>query len=101
MRYARSLALVGLASLSFAIANEATLSAETIYISTASRLQSFASGAPGALLSDVAVTGLTSGESLEGIDFRPATGELYGLGSTGQLYRLDPATGVATPVGAP
>ncbi len=73
--------------------------AETIYVSTTSRLQSFSSSAPGTLLSDLAVTGMAGGETLEGIDFRPATGELYGLGSTGQLYRIARATGVATPVG--
>jgi len=101
MRHVRSLALAGLASLSFAIANGAVLTAETIYISTASRLQSFSSGAPGALLSDVPIIGLAEGETLEGIDFRPATGELYGLGSSGQLYRLDRVTGAATPIGAP
>ena len=38
-------------------------------------------------------------EALLGIDMRPATGELYGLGSTSRLYRVDPDTGVATAVG--
>jgi len=34
-----------------------------------------------------------------GIDFRPANGQLYGLGSTSRLYRIDPATGAASAVG--
>jgi hypothetical protein len=52
----------------------------------------------------VAVTGITSGETLVGIDFRPQTGQLFGLGvnaagNTGTLYRLDPQTGTATATG--
>jgi hypothetical protein len=36
-----------------------------------------------------------------GIDVRPATRQLYALGSTSRLYTLNPSTGVATAVGAP
>src|SRR5262245_39232258 len=46
----------------------------------------------------VAVTGLRSGETLLGIDFRTSTGTLYGLGSTSRLYRINYVTGVATEV---
>jgi hypothetical protein len=46
------------------------------------------------------VTGMQSGETLVGIDQRPATGELYGVGSTGRVYVLDPISGAATQVGA-
>jgi hypothetical protein len=54
----------------------------------------------------VSVTGVAAGESLVGIDFRPQTGQLYGLGinataETGTLYLLDPQTGAATAVGTP
>lgn len=52
-------------------------------------------------IKQVAVTGLRPGESLLGIDFRPATGELFGLGSANRLYRLNTATGAATQVGDP
>lgn len=38
------------------------------------------------------------GESLLAIDYRPLTGELYGLGSTSRGYRIAP-TGQATAVG--
>jgi Domain of unknown function (DUF4394) len=56
-------------------------------------------------VSTVAVTGITSGETLVGIDFRPATGELMGFGvnattDTGTLYRLDPQTGAASAIGS-
>ncbi|CBN53942.1 MULTISPECIES: DUF4394 domain-containing protein [Kamptonema] len=65
----------------------------------AERIIGFNAAAPQAVLSDVAVTGLLPGESLLGIDFRPATGVLYGLGSSNRLYAIDRASGVATVVG--
>jgi hypothetical protein len=46
----------------------------------------------------IPLSGLAAGESLLGIDFRPATGQLYGLGSSNRLYTIDPATGAATAV---
>ena len=50
------------------------------------------------------ITGVITGETLVGIDFRPATGQLYALGvnhiaDNGSIYRLDPQTGVATVIG--
>lgn len=48
-----------------------------------------------------AVTGLQAGEALLGIDYRPATGGLFGIGSTNRVYAINPTTGVATAVGAP
>lgn len=47
----------------------------------------------------VALTGLASGEQLRGIDYRVARGVLYALGSTGQLYTVDTASGALTTVG--
>jgi Domain of unknown function (DUF4394) len=41
------------------------------------------------------VTGLTGDTALVGIDFRPATGALVGLGNQGGIYTIDPATGAA------
>lgn len=64
----------------------------------------FDSETPGDITT-IAISGLvgTAGETLVGIDFRPATGVLYGFtvnnASQGQLYRIDPITGDATPVG--
>lgn len=46
------------------------------------------------------ITGLQSGETILGIDFRPATGQLYGLGSTSRIYVINPMTGVARMIGA-
>jgi hypothetical protein len=56
---------------------------------------------PGAALAPIAVTGLTAGENLVDIDFRPQNGLLYGLGyegtaGTATLYAVSTRTGIAT-----
>lgn len=51
-------------------------------------------------LRSVAITGIQGGERILAIDFRPATGQLYGLGSTSRLYIINVTTGAARPVGA-
>ncbi|HMO63268.1 MAG TPA: DUF4394 domain-containing protein [Ferruginibacter sp.] len=51
-------------------------------------------------IASVAVSGLQPGENILGIDFRPATGELYGLGSTSRLYVINLSTGAAREIGA-
>ncbi len=66
----------------------------------ADRIVGFNEAAPRAILGDAAVTGLQPGESLLGIDFRPANGLLYGLGSSNRLYAIDPVTGAASQVGS-
>src|SRR5262245_33027163 len=45
------------------------------------------------------ITGLPSGVVLEGIDFRPATGDLYALGSDKVVYRVNPQTAIAVAEG--
>jgi hypothetical protein len=75
--------------------------AEVIALTTDGRLARFDASAPFAATATATVSGLQAGETLLAIDFRPATGQLYGLGSTSQLYTLDANTGVATAVGAP
>lgn len=47
------------------------------------------------LASSAAITGLQAGEKILSIDFRPATGQLYGLGSSSRLYVINPETGAA------
>ena len=69
-------------------------------ITTTNTLISFNSATPGAAGAPVTVTGLGSGEFLPAIDRRPATGQLYGLGSASRLYIIDPVTGAATQVGS-
>ncbi len=62
----------------------------------ANALVSFARNAPGVVSAALPVTGLQAGEPLLGIDFRPATGMLYGLGNAGRVYTIDTTTGVAS-----
>ena len=52
----------------------------------------------GDAISATAITGLQPSEILLGIDFRPATGELYGIGSSSRLYTISTFNGMATPV---
>jgi Domain of unknown function (DUF4394) len=45
------------------------------------------------------ITGLPDGVSIKGIDFRPASGDLYALGSNKVVYRLNRRTAIAVPEG--
>jgi uncharacterized protein DUF4394 len=60
----------------------------------------FNSATPGTIISTTTITGLQVGETILGIDFRPCTSQLFGLGSTSRLYTIDSATGAATQVGS-
>jgi hypothetical protein len=64
-------------------------------------LLSVDSANPAEVLATTKVKGLAKKESLVGIDFRPATGELFGVGNSNQLYRIDLTGGTATKVGGP
>ena len=48
----------------------------------------------------VAITGLQANERILSIDFRPATGQLYGIGSSNRLYVINQNTGLARAIGA-
>lgn len=70
---------------------------------TANKLVSFDSAAPGTLLSDVTITGIQASEEIAGIDFNPRDGQLYALGllvsggsKTGRIYTIDTTSGAAT-----
>jgi hypothetical protein len=70
-------------------------------VTPSNRLIAFSSTAPGQILNNVAISNLAPGERILGIDVRPATNYLYGLGSSSQLYILNPVTGAAIRVGSP
>jgi hypothetical protein len=66
-------------------------------------LRRLMTGSPGAG-TDIAVSNLNLGEVLVGLAWRPATGQLLGLGidadnDTGTLYAIDPHTGAAAVIG--
>lgn len=52
-----------------------------------------------AVIATVNISGLQTGENIIGIDFRPATGQLYGIGSTSRLYVINTTTGAARAIG--
>lgn len=54
----------------------------------------------GTALQNTTITGIAAGEKIIAIDFRPATGQLYGLGNSSRLYIIHPETGAATAIGA-
>ena len=58
----------------------------------------FDTDSPGVVAPPVAILGLQAGETLLAIDSRASVGTLYGLGSTGCLYQIDPADGTTSPV---
>lgn len=75
--------------------------AEPIFaLTNANRLIRFNSATPSLLTASQPISGLPTGETLLGLDFRPATGQLYALGSGNRLYTLDPVSGAATVVGS-
>jgi hypothetical protein len=97
MRARRRLTLGVLACLC-AAAFSSSAQAITLVATNGSNLTRFDSGAP-ASTTIVTVTGLQAGETLVGIDFRPADSQIYGIGSTSRVYRLNIPTGAATQVG--
>jgi hypothetical protein len=68
-------------------------------VTTGNQLVQFNAATPGTLTTIGTISGLQAGENIVGIDFRPATGELFGLGSSSRLYNINRTTGVATAVG--
>jgi hypothetical protein len=73
---------------------------ETVFATTLSnQLIRFNAGAPERIADFRPISGMHPGERVVGLDFRPATGRLYALGSAGQLYLIDTATAIAEAVG--
>ena len=63
------------------------------------RLAYFDSATPNTIFATVNITGLVAGETLVGIDNRPATGTIVGLGRAGRIYQISQA-GAAVPATA-
>ncbi|RZL11057.1 MAG: DUF4394 domain-containing protein, partial [Hymenobacter sp.] len=98
-----SLLLVGGAALPAAAQTGYALTRTT---SNTYSLSTFQATSPGTFTASVTLTGiLSSNQYLIGMDFRPATGELYALGyaligQQVQLYKANLTTGALTPVGS-
>ncbi len=69
-------------------------------VTTTNDLIRFDSSTPGSVQSSVQISGIQAGESIVGIDVRPNNGELFALGSSSRLYRIDASTGAARQIGA-
>jgi hypothetical protein len=78
--------------------------AETIFgVTTTNDLVRFDSATTSTLLATVPITGLQPGEQVVAIDFRPRTGQLYGLvvnGPAGRLVVIHPGLGTLTQIGS-
>jgi trimeric autotransporter adhesin len=71
-------------------------------LTSANTLVTFDSATPGSIQSSVAISGLTAGDALVGIDYRPLDGVLVGFGynsaaGTARVYSIS-ATGSATSI---
>jgi hypothetical protein len=74
---------------------------EIVAVSTSNHLLRFNAGQPQNVRDRKPLQGLRAGETLLGIDYRVARGELFAVGASGQLYRIDVAQARAMPVGTP
>ncbi|MBC8033744.1 MAG: DUF4394 domain-containing protein [Chitinophagaceae bacterium] len=67
-------------------------------LTAANQLVKYNANAPGSAIATTAISNLQTGENLIGIDFRPATGQLFGIGSASRLYTINTTTGKADTV---
>lgn len=92
-------ALVGAAAVTAVGFVSETRAALVAGVSLQGFLVTWDSATPDNILSGRAIGGLQANEHIIGLDFRPGTGTLYGLGSFNHIYTLDMSTGTATAVG--
>src|SRR5215204_1887735 len=72
---------------------------EQLFATNGSTISRFDSAALGTVVT-VPYSGLQAGETIFGLDIRPANGLIYGIGSTSRLYTINPLTGQAVQVGS-
>ncbi len=66
-----------------------------------SQIITFDSNSPSVFTTSPLISGLNSGDVLMDIDVRPLNNVLYGIANSGNLYTINPVTGVATFNAAP
>jgi hypothetical protein len=69
---------------------------DVLVLTTDGRLVRVPQDAPAAVQYDVPINSLGAGETLVGIDVRPANGQAYGVSDASKVYVLDPGTGRAS-----
>jgi hypothetical protein len=83
------------------VAPSTACGAQAYGVTTSNVLFTFDTATPGTISNGLAISGFASAnENIVGIDFRPATGQLYAMGSFGQLYTVNTSTAVLTAVGS-
>jgi hypothetical protein len=98
-RLLKSVRLITLVS--FAAPLTSSIQAAVVYgLTVQNAIVTFNSAAPGTVQNTAPITGIGSGETILGIDIRPANLQLYGLGSQNNVYTINPMTGAAIRVGA-
>lgn len=74
------------------IESKPTVTGNVLVLTDNNHLASFNMDKPDTLISNEKITGLKNNDSLIGIDYRPADGKLYAVGSLGTIYTIDPST---------
>lgn len=74
------------------IESKPTQTGNVLVLTDSNQLASFNMDKPDTLISSEKITGLKNNDSLIGIDYRPADGKLYAVGSLGTIYTIDPTT---------
>jgi hypothetical protein len=74
---------------------------EIVAVTASNQLLRFNAGQPQLVRSRQPLRGLRDGEKILGIDYRVARGELFALGASGQLYKIDVASATASAIGTP
>ena len=70
------------------------------YALAGNKLVQYSTSYPEKSINSSTLSGMQEGEKILGIDFRPATGELYALGSNSRLYTINFSSGNVTLVAA-
>lgn len=78
----------------------ATLDIPFYALSGGTRLDAYSTKDPATRTASVSITGLQSGERILAMDFRPGTGQLYGVSSGSRIYVINQNTGAAHVIGA-
>ncbi len=95
-RFTKSGAIVAAACGALLVAPGAASAADALYgLTDDNRIVRFNSDAPGKILRTVPVQGLQQGETLVGIDVRPANDHLYAVGTSNRIYQVNVDTGAS------
>jgi len=101
MRSKTILTAAAVAAAALAAPSAASAAEELAAVTNSNKILTFGSDSPGNIDSAYPLTGLASGEKIVGLDTRPATGQLYGLGKTGRIYVIDASSGATRSVAGP